>query len=314
VIVPSETTPAVLLDTNAYRGLGNSQFDALVDLERARGVTRYAEPLALTELLAHLADPTDAREFGSCRAAVVRMFRRCAGDGPCGIIRDGESRLAEALTGKGLAAHDEHTNQLGYLLEHVGRGLPLSAIGSQLRTLADYVAATEARWADPMRTLQQRIAAIREDDRRQRAAAIRPEDAERNKIGNPGMRARTAERNRHVSAAKLLLDLAAVSAVGPPTAETIARLRRGAAPWIEFAVHVLDKVTYESVNVDAPEVRNLVWDQWLAYNIGQTIGRQTLWLVTDDDAFADAARATGFDDRVLKVAAYERWLAKPTKE
>lgn len=284
------------------------RFARLLELERQRQVTRYAEPFVLTELLARLADPQHG-DFGPCRAAVVRMFQRCAGEGPCGIIRDSESRLAEALSGKGLDAHDEHTNQLRFLLMHVGHNYPLATIEPQLRTLARHVEATEAQWADVMRRLQQKIAAIREEDRQQRIAAIRPEDAERNKIGNPGMRARTAVTNRQVNATKLLMDFAS-QAVGPPTEETIARVRRGAAAWIEFAVHVLDKVTYEGINVDAPEVRNFVWDQRFAFNIGQNIGGRTLWLVTDERAFADVAKVTGYGDRVHTVESYERWLAR----
>ena len=63
------------------------------------------------------------------------------------------------------------------------------------------------------------------------------------------------------------------------------------------------------MNIDAPEVRNFVWDQRFAFNIGQNIGGRTLWLVTDDGAFADVAAATGYGDRVYTLAAYERWLS-----
>lgn len=112
--------PAVLLDANVYRSLGSARFETMVTLERERGVTRYGEPFALTELLVHLADPQD-EDFAPCRAAVIRMFRRCEGDGPCGMIRDSESRLAELITGKGLAKHEAHTNQLLILFDRVAR-------------------------------------------------------------------------------------------------------------------------------------------------------------------------------------------------
>jgi hypothetical protein len=39
-----------------------------------------------------------------------------------------------------------------------------------------------------------------------------------------------------------------------------------------------------------------------------------LWLVTDDAAFATAAKAVSHEDRVHTLAAYERWLGvAPTK-
>src|SRR5207244_1318803 len=88
--MPIETTPGVLLDANVYRSMPEAQFTALVEAERRREIARYAEPFSLQELLAHLADPQDP-EFKWCRQAVVRVYRRVSGDGPCGIIRDSES-------------------------------------------------------------------------------------------------------------------------------------------------------------------------------------------------------------------------------
>src|SRR5881398_614111 len=78
--VAAATMPAVLLDANAYRGMGRERFDALVELERQRQVTRYAEPFAVMELLAHLLDRPETKTFRSCRASLGRVFRRCAGD------------------------------------------------------------------------------------------------------------------------------------------------------------------------------------------------------------------------------------------
>jgi hypothetical protein len=284
--------PAVLLDANAYIMMGRARFDALVELERTRQVTRYAEPMALTELLAHLVDPTDPSEFRSCRAAVVRMFQRCAGEGPCGIIRDSESRCAEVLTGKGLNENDEHTNQLRFLLMHVGHDFPLSMIEPQLRTIKAHVAAMEAQWADTMRELQRKV-------------PLRPGETQK----KDPMRVRITESSR-VASANMLVRFAS-EATGKPVVlpdRALAAARRVAAPWIEFGARIYDKVVFDRVNVESPAIRNLLWDQWLAFNIGQTIGPRTLWLVTDDVAFKDAAEATGYGDRVLTLGAYERWL------
>src|SRR5207247_58907 len=127
---------------------GDRACAAIVEAEPRREVARYAEPVALTELLAHLADPQDP-SFGPCRQAVVRVYRRVgpgAGE-PCGIIRDSESRLAELITGKGLEKHDAHTEQLGFICAHVGltpAGQPLEGIEQQLGAIAAHVAGVEA--------------------------------------------------------------------------------------------------------------------------------------------------------------------------
>jgi hypothetical protein len=251
-------------------------------------VTRYAEPLALMELLAHLVDPPDSMTFRSCRASVVRMFQRCAGDGPCGIIRDSESRIAEAVTGKGLDKHDEYTDRrVRYLLMYVGHDYPLAAVEPELREIADHIAAMEAQWADNMRRLQ------------------RNADAPQVQKDDP-MRLRILESSRNGSA-QMLLRIAGVAA----SDAAVALVRRAAAAWVEFGAHVFDRVVFDRVNVDSPEVRNFLWDQRLAYNIGQNIGGRTLWVVTDDGAFAEAAAATGLGERVHRLDAYERWLSGP---
>ena|SRR5882724_10353204 len=78
--------------------------------------------------------------------------------------------------------------------------------------------------------------------------------------------------------------------------------------WIEFEARLWRTVAFDGANVESSRIRNLRWDQRIAFNIGQTIGQRPLWLVTDDSAFARVAEATGFDDRVHTLAAYERWL------
>src|SRR5438876_9670901 len=95
--------PAVLLDANAYRKMGQAQFDALFEAERRRGVARYCDPFVAAELLAHLADPTDP-DCPFCRGSVGRVYRRrhVSTGGECGILRETESGPAELMRGKGL--------------------------------------------------------------------------------------------------------------------------------------------------------------------------------------------------------------------
>jgi hypothetical protein len=297
--------PGVLFDANTYRQLKPERFDALLELERTREVTRYAEPFVLTELVAHLADPQD-RDFGPCRAAVVRVFRRCAGEGPCGMIRDSESRLHECITGKVLAKHDAHTEQMLILLERVARtpsDQPLTEDDNiRLRQLAAHVTAEEDRFADgTLRRLRETAGAAfdnetPEEKRRVRKVLGAPDAAVR-------LRRNIAERILRFHCGEAGLPLPE-----PLPDALISRVLKAVAAVIEFEARYLEKVSLEPVNVRKAKVRNLVWDQRLAFNIGQTIGKRTLWLVTDDHAFADVAEATGYSDRVHTLEAYEQWL------
>jgi hypothetical protein len=295
--------PAVLLDANAYRSIGPARFDVLLELERQRQVARYAEPFAVMELLTHLANPQDPA-FAQCRAAVVRIYRRCVGGEPCGIIRDSESRLAEAITGKGLEKHDAHTDQLTLIVMHVGEGRPLSDIERQLRAIAAHVTDVEARFAGgTMRRLQTTVGALLADE----------EPEERRKTRKGARETLASEVQRRRIAERLLryeCHEAGIALPEPPPDELVARVLKGAAAGIEFEAQLLGKAAFDGVNVEATKIRNLRWDQRIAFNIGQTLGGRRLWLVTNDGEFAKAAEATGYGDRVHTLAAYEQWLGQ----
>ena len=94
----------------------------------------------------------------------------------------------------------------------------------------------------------------------------------------------------------------------PLPEELVARVRTGAAAWIEFEAQLWRKAAFDGANPEAPRIRNLRWDQRIAFNIGQSIGARPLWLVTRDRDFARAAKAAGHGDRVLRLTAYERRL------
>ena len=307
---PGRVTPAVVFDTNVYRSLAgkrhDARFDALVESERQRQVARYADPLVLSELLVHLADPHDL-DFAQCRAAVVRIFQRCTGDGSCGVIRDSESRLAEAITGKRLEKHDAHTEQLCIMLERVARtpgDQPLSEEENiRLRAIAEHFAGVEARFADTMRRLQQTVGALLAEE----------EPTERQRIRRSSMQTLASEAQRMMVAETLLryaCQEAGLPLPEPLPVALVARVRLGAAAGIEFEAQLWRRAAFDGANADASHIRNLRWDQRLAFNIGQTIGPRPLWLVTDDGAFAEVARATGHEDRVFTLAAYERWLGQ----
>src|SRR5438128_1309344 len=202
-----------------------ASFATLLESERRRQVARYAEPFALTGLLAHLADPQDP-SFGPCRQAVVRVYRRVgpgAGE-PCGIIRDSESRLAELITGKGLEKHDAHTEQLGFICAHVGltpAGQPLEGIEQQVGAMGAQVAGVEAGCADTIRRLQGTIGAILAEE----------EPEKRRQTRKNAMKTHASEALRRTIAEGLIRNVyseAGLAVPEPLPEELVARVRTGA--------------------------------------------------------------------------------------
>ncbi len=88
----------------------------------------------------------------------------------------------------------------------------------------------------------------------------------------------------------------------------VARVLRGAAAAVEFEALIWEKVAFDGAKPEAPHIRNLRWDQRIAFNIGWSMRGRPLWLVTDDRVFARVAKAVGHEDRLHTLAAYERWL------
>ncbi len=305
------TAPGVLLDSHAYRGMSDARFDALIDAERRRGVARYCEPFVISEFLAHLADQADPA-FGSCRRAVVRVYRRCnvAAGGECGILRDSEARLCEFITGKVLEKHDAYTEQvLAPLVGDIGltpldRPLP-PGMEPHLRLIAAHMAEVEAQFADVGRGLKTVIeTAVAGEDREGRKATMK---GARRTHESPDTRRNFAE-----TIIRQAYENAGLAPPDPLPDALVARVLKGAAAAIEFEALIWEKLAFDGANPEKTRIRNLRWDQRIAFNIGQTMRSRPLWLVTADGDFARAAKAAGHEDRVHKLAAYEQWLGLPT--
>lgn len=299
--------PGVLLDSNAYRGMSEARFDALLDAERRRGVARYCEPFVVSEFLAHLADQADPA-FGSCRRAVVRVYRRCnvAAGGECGILRDSEARLCEFITGKVLEKHDAYTEQVvAPLVGDIGltsldRPLPPD-MEPHLRLIAAHMAEVEAQFADVGRGLKTVIeTAVAGEDREGRKATMK---LARRTHKSPATRRSFAE-----TMIRQAYENAELAPPDPIPDALVERVLKGAAAAIEFEALIWEKLAFDGAKPDKTRIRNLRWDQRIAFNIGQTMRGRPLWLVTDDADFARAAKAARHEDRVLTLAAYERWL------
>ncbi|HKW51948.1 MAG TPA: hypothetical protein VJQ53_09465 [Candidatus Eisenbacteria bacterium] len=306
--MPAAAFPGVLLDTNAYRELAmdEARFQRFLEAERRRGVARYADPFAVSELLAHLANPQD-RDFALCRRAVVRVWQRCGPSGgePCGIIRDSESRFAEVVTGAGLAGHDARTETIGVLIGRVAAApldQPLDEEeNSRLRVIAAHVAEQKARFVETGRRLQATIEAIHAGDGHEK----RKETMKRARRTHASPATRRGFAEGYIRGA---FTNAGVAPPDPLPDALVDRVYPYIATAVEFEALIWEKLAFDGAKPESRGIQSLRWDQRIAFNIGQSIGVRPLWLVTGDGDFARAAKAAGHGDRVLTLDQYERWL------
>jgi len=308
-LLATTTMPGVLLDANVYRyrSLDEVWFTALVEAERRRGVARYADPFVVSETLAHLADPVD-EHFGPCRRANGRVYRRCnvSTGGECGILQDSESRLAELVTGKALARHDEYTERvIAPLFADIALtplDQPLTRMGPHLRAIAAHVAEQKARFADTGRRLQAIIEATLAGDGRE----------ERKETLRRARRTHESPATRRAFAETIIRGTYTNAGLAPPEPlpdALVARVLPSIATAVEFEALIWEKLAFDGAKPDSPRIRTLRWDQRIAFNIGRSMHGRPLWLVTDDGDFTRAAKAAGYEDRVHTLDAYERWLS-----
>ncbi len=297
---------AVVWDTNVYR----SQTDesALLDLEERRQVCPWADPWVIVELLAHLADPKDP-DFTSCRRALRLIYVRCVQrrngrDG--GLMSDSESQIAHMITGRHLPGHQEMTKYLGELCAAVGETresdpLPFSA--DDIRFVSEHVAATEAWFTTHFQEQRARVETLLAQVQNQ---------GERRLTRKAGMRELETSGAMRNALAELLVR-SAFKDVGLPVPEPlnpafVEQVCKKLAVGFEFHAQLIRTVIYDGANLEASRTRNLMWDERISCCIGQQIGSEPIWFVSDDAAFAAAAAAAGYPKRVRSVAEYRRWL------
>lgn len=305
-------TASVVLDANVYRRrpLDAAWFAALIEAERGRGIAPYADPWVLMELLGHLADPADPA-FNICRAAVGRIFDRCASkdDGrPRGLINDSESQIARLITGRPLPGHEEATAHLGAVCAAVAitpPGEPLTSVDPALKYYKEHTATMEQWFADHFRAQRaikdEVLSRIEDEDERKevRRVAIRElADSEVIRSGLVEAIIRGAFRD---------VGLPVPDAIDP---EMVKSVRVTIPVGIEFHAQMMKTAIYDEANLDSSRVRNLMWDERISYAIGHELEGGPVWFVTDDDRFAAAASAVGLGDRVWALAAYEDWLRR----
>ncbi len=91
----------------------------------------------------------------------------------------------------------------------------------------------------------------------------------------------------------------------------VERVMQASGVGASAAALVLERVLCDEVNLDHDRIRNLLWDQAIATNVGQSIKGLAVLLVTDDHFFAEAASVHGVSSSVMTLAQYKTHVGIP---
>lgn len=301
---------AVVLDTNAYRGIGKEAFDALRRDESHHSVVAFASYIVATELLAHLAAEDD-RDFGACLHATARLGTHCSRwDGSAsnlGFMQLADSQIIRQLFGVSLESNE--TKAAGYstiIGAITSSPCPASALQFQegLTQLRDQVAQAEQEFADRLwnkvvMTLEPSALSWNDITKSaKRAGLLAALDAGHGlglvagtivdrAAGKAGLRLTAPERDRAIARAIVLF----------PT-----------------AIHHHDLLIRELVtkgqDMRKPERANSVWDHDLTFSTapGANVSGIPLVLVTADPLILRAAAAGGMTSRIWALVDYRKRL------
>jgi hypothetical protein len=88
-----------------------------------------------------------------------------------------------------------------------------------------------------------------------------------------------------------------------PSEETIRRVML-AGRSSSVAVGLLLERVCDGANLEKPRIRNLLWDQEIAFSIGNSISGHRVVVVTNDAFFKEAAKLAGTESSVCSLSEY----------
>jgi hypothetical protein len=293
---------AAVLDSNVFRSTGDDASEALVSAERHRDVLALADAWTLIELLAHLKSRID-QAYWPCRRAIRRVARRCLDprDGEPRVLIDTETQIARLLLGRELAGPRASTAEIVRTCQFVAAAedtQDLSEVAGTIASLAVYVEGTEAWFAEFLRDLTDKLTAA--------SAAAHPIPGDesphikiRRFLGSDDMLRLDAE-----ALALRAYEQAGVEPPDPIPEPDIRRVMSACRAGSRATAMALERVLCDGAKLDKTSTPNLIWDQQIAFNIGQQVAGRRLVVVTDDGFFAQAAAVAGFANSVRSVGQY----------
>jgi hypothetical protein len=287
-----------ILDSNALRGIRDNRLSALIEAEKSAGVRRFADPWTLMELLAHLRSVDDPAYWPSRRG-----LRRCAlralqpRDGVPRVVAPSESQLARLLFGSVPREMDENLDALVEVARIVAEAEDaddLSSVHDRIEAVAQHVGEKEAWFAEYFEDLRLRVL----------AASDSTTAKEHNAVIRAFTRSEEGIRADAVALATRAFRQTGRQVPEPMPDNIIDRVVAASGPASCAAALLLEIILCDGANLDKFRIRNLLWDQEVASDVGQSIEGLPVILVTNDSFFGRAAALSGHNGVVCTLEKY----------
>lgn len=296
----------VIVDTNLYRGMSDQVVDDLRSLEGRADVQAMVSFHATTELLSHVAAPTDAG-FGASRAALKRLWAHCAvyslNDSSLPFAPDVNGILARTLFDRRAPWGDELAGKTTSIVKRIALSEAddsLDELSTDLGIIRRFRDDGETRFATALREVRRQLG-LDSDATSDFAASDRPAPSDFLSSGTL----------RSLGAHSLVMNCASELRLQVSEGRIVA-LARILEPTIPTALAVFESAVVKVVSDKAkPEKHaNTYWDFQLAFFAADSIrvsGRPVI-VVTEDKPVHHAAAATGAGARVLDLDQYRTFL------
>lgn len=287
-----------ILDTNILRSLSNEQFAQINECEIKLGVRQFADPWTLRELIAHLHSIEDPAYY-PCRSALRRCVERSLNpltEIPR-VIESAELRISRAVFGEAVSWLKEDFTALIKLSHSIAfseNTNDLNLLDADIKLIAQNVEKQEKLFAQDLENLRHQVFeaaesfTVRERNREVFSFTRSPDTLE--------LDAKYLVNRAYHQANKQPPD--------PIPSDIIRRILPISQNWSLAVGILLEKIICENANLEKSRIRNLLWDQEVAGNIGQIIDGFPVILVTQDTYFAKVAELIGNKSAVCTKEEY----------
>lgn len=289
---------ATILDSNVLRGTDDQAFSQLLAAEHRHGILPLADVWTLIELIANLADPSSL-DYQPCRSAIRRATSRSLREAEPRVVFPPEAEIARLLFGHDppdLAASVADVVETCRFIADAPATDDLQVVWRTIESLAQHVAEKEAWFAEYVRALAAQFDGVPyapDEDPRSRRKQVRA-----------FLRSPEARRLDAVAMIRRAYDQIGRPVPDPIPDHQVATVVDACRAGSAATAAVLERVLCDGANPDKDRIRNLLWDQEVAFQIGQHVNGLPVLLVTDDGFFAQAVAPEQLSAAVQRKAEY----------
>ena len=288
---------SVLLDSNVLRGISGRRLGDILEAEARAGILQLQDSWTLYELISHLATPGDKAHKSSHHAIRVAARRSFFRDLPQ-ILFPTESLVASMLFGEEPPGVADTMGVLVECCEHIAQtpeGGDLGPVQTTIHEIAQNVARLEGWFAEHIRGLTATLLQVTV-----------------NHLGKPDRGVIRAFLRSHLARldAIALINRAYAQAgrvaPDPPPDDQIQAVATTCVAGTAVLSEALVMIICDGANLDSSHIRNLLWDQEVAFPVGQRVRETEVHLVTNDKVFARSLVHNNLDRFVISLDEYLR--------